>query len=122
MKTLTCLAFLLISVLLVSCSTTQSSMYKPSDDGPGWKVNVTKKASLNEEFVCTINDSAVVTGSFPFIGDNFEKSGTYRGKKVIMNGFRNSTSTTGSDGTVTSKDTYQIRVFIDDKLIDKFDF
>ncbi len=109
-------------VWLSGCSSTQSSVYKPDDGGTGWKVNVTKKAAISDEFICTINDSVIVSASFPLIGDNFEKTGKYRGKKVMMNGFRKSSSTTSSDGKVTTSDSYQIRVFIDDKQVDKFDF
>lgn len=112
--------FILLGYLW-SCSSTQSSMYKP-DNGPGWKVNVIKKASLADEFVCMINDSVVITASFPFIGDNFEKTGQYRGKKVMMNGYKTSRTSTDASGNVRTQDTYQIRVFIDDKQVDKFDF
>lgn len=107
---------------LWGCSSTQSSMYKPSDGGPGWKINVVKKASLADEFVCMINDSVVITASFPFIGDNFEKSGKYQGKKVMMNGFKTSRTSTDVNGKVQTQDIYQIRVFIDDVQVDKFDF
>ncbi|MDZ4710789.1 MAG: hypothetical protein SGI89_00525 [bacterium] len=109
-------------VVIAGCSSTQSSMYKPGDGNAGWNVKVTKTAALGDEFVCKINDSTVVTGAFPFIGDNFEKSGMYRGKKVMMNGYRSSTSITESNGNVKTTDKFQIRVFIDDTLIDKFDF
>lgn len=113
----------LLSLLIIAgCTTTQSTVYKPDDNGKAWKVNVTKKDNFTEEFICTINDSVVLKASFPLIGDNIEKTGTYRGKKVMMNGFKNTTTTTDSNGKVTTTDKYQIRVFIDDKLIDKFDF
>jgi len=97
-------------------------MYKPSDGGKGWKVDVIKKASLGDEFVCMINDSVVITESFPLIGDNIQKTGQYRGKKVMMNGYRKTTTTTDSSGKISTSETFQIRVFIDDALIDKFDF
>ncbi len=90
--------------------------------GLNTRYQITKKASITDEFICTINDSVVVSSSFPFIGDNFEKTGTYRGKKVKMNGFKNSTITTDSEGKTQTTDKYQIRVFIDDSLVDKFDF
>lgn len=112
----------LLLLVMIGCSSSQSTMYKPSDGGTGWKVNVTKKAALGDEFVCTINDSVVISESFPFIGDNMQKSGTYRGKKVMMNGYRKTTTTTDSNGKISSSDSFQIRVFIDDALIDKFDF
>lgn len=116
------LIFIISLMILASCTSTQSTVYKPDDGGKGWKINVTKKDNFTEEFICTINDSVVIKESFPLIGDNIEKSGTYRGKKVLMNGFKNSTTTTDSNGKVTTTDKYQIRVFIDDKLVDKFDF
>ncbi|MDQ3020228.1 MAG: hypothetical protein M3R36_06630 [Bacteroidota bacterium] len=115
-------ATFLFLLFIIGCSSSQSSIYKPNDGGTGWKINVTKKASISDEFICTVNDSVVVKASFPFIGDNFEKTGTYRGKKVLMNGYRNSNSTTNSKGEVQTNTTYQIRVFIDDVQVDKFDF
>lgn len=115
-------SFFFLLFIAVGCSSTQSSMYKPSDGGSGWKVNVVKKAGITDEFVLVINDSTVISDTFPLIGDNFEKKGTYRGKSVMMNGYRKSTNTTDSDGKVQSSDSYQIRVFIDDKQVDKFDF
>ncbi|MBK8554035.1 MAG: hypothetical protein IPL53_24500 [Ignavibacteria bacterium] len=113
---------LLCLLLIIGCSSTQSSIYKPDDNSSGWKVKVIKKAAINDEFVCTINDSTVVSASFPFIGDNFEKAGMYRGKKVMMNGYRNSTTSKDSNGNTQTNNSYQIRVFIDDKQVDKFDF
>jgi len=112
----------LFAIIVIGCSSTQSTEYNPGDGQNGWKVNVTKKAGFTDEFICTINDSTVISASFSLLGDNFEKSGTYRGKKVTMNGYKSSASTTDSNGKITSTDKYQIRVFIDSKLIDKFDF
>lgn len=108
--------------MIAGCSSTQSTVYKPKDGEAAWKVNVTKKGGIPDEFICTINGTNVLSASFPFIGDNFEKSTTYEGKKVMMNGFRESKTKTNSDGTTVSDDKYQIRVFIDDNLVDKFDF
>ncbi len=108
-------------LFLIGCASTQSSIYK-TDNGQGWQVNVIKKAGITDEFVCTINDSVVVSDSFPLIGDNFEKSGQYRGRKVMMNGYKSSTSTTNPNGTIQTHDKYQIRVFIDNVQVDKFDF
>ncbi|MEO6694799.1 MAG: hypothetical protein ABIY50_11940 [Ignavibacteria bacterium] len=113
---------LLFAIAIAGCSSSQSTMYKPGDGGTGWKINVTKKASLGDEFVCTINDSVVISESFPLFGDNMEKSGRYRGKKVMMNGFRKTNTSTDSNGKITTSDTFQIRVFIEDAFVDKFDF
>lgn len=112
----------LFLMIITGCSSTQSTVYKPEDGKEGWKVNVTKKDSFTGEFICTINDSVVIKESFPLIGDNIEKSGTYRGKKVMMNGFKNTTTSTDVNGKVITTDKYQIRVFINDVLVDKFDF
>lgn len=114
--------FFLFLLFAIGCSSTQSSMYKPTDSNTGWKINVTKKPSITDEFILTINDSVVIKDTFPLIGDNFEKTGTYRGKKVMMNGFRKSSTTTESNGNTKTEDSYQIRVFIDDVQVDKFDF
>ncbi len=115
-------AFIVLMLTVIGCTSSQMSMYKPSENSPGWRIDVEKKAGITDEFICKINDSAVVSSSFPLIGDNFEKQGTYRGKKVVMSGYRTSTTTTDSNGNMKSDDKYQIRVFIDDKLVDKFDF
>lgn len=112
-------AFLL---LIIGCSSSQMSMYKPSDNSPGWRIDVEKKAGITDEFICKINDTAVVSSSFPLIGDSFEKQGMFRGKKVLMSGYRTSSTITEGNGTIKTEDKYQIRVFIDDKLVDKFDF
>jgi len=116
--------YILFLLLLFAggCSSSQSTMYKPSDGEAGWNVDVTKKDGLTDEFICKINGTTVITASFPFIGDNFDKSGTYKGKNVKMNGYKSSTNSTGADGKVQSTDKFQIRVFIDDQLVDKFDF
>ncbi len=97
-------------------------MYKPSDGGDGWQVNVIKKAAITDEFVCTINGTTVIKESFPLIGDNFSKKGEYRGKKIMMNGYRTSTTSKDTSGNTQTKESYQIRVFIDDVQVDKFDF
>lgn len=112
-------AFLL---LIIGCSSSQMSMYKPTDNSPGWRIDVEKKAAISDEFICKVNDSVVVSSSFPMIGDSFEKQGTYRGKKVLMSGHRTSSTITEGNGNIRTEDKYQIRVFIDDKLVDKFDF
>lgn len=111
---------MILFLSISGCSSTQSTVYKEGDET--WKVNVVKKAALNEEFICTINGTEVLKDSFPLIGDNFQKSGSYKGKKIMMNGYRTSSTSKDVNGNVQSTDTYQIRVFIDDKLIDKFDF
>lgn len=118
--------FIYLTVLflltIIGCSSTQSSVYKPPDGGTAWKVNVIKKAGITDEFVCSINGTDVLSASFPMIGDNFEKTGEYKGKKVMMNGYRKSTTSKDASGNTVSNDSYQIRVFIDDTEVDKFDF
>ncbi len=109
-------------LFIIGCSSTQSSIYKPSDGGEGWQVNVIKKAGITDEFICTINGTIVISESFPLIGDNFSKKGDYRGKKVLMNGYRTSSTSKDSSGNTQTKESYQIRVFIDDVQVDKFDF
>ena len=117
------LCFVFASLLLIiGCSSSQMSMYKPSDNSPGWRIDVEKKAGITDEFICKINDTAVVSSSFPLIGDSFEKQGMFRGKKVLMSGYRTSSTITEGNGNIKTEDKYQIRVFIDDKLVDKFDF
>ncbi len=110
------------ATLLTACSSTQftlykhsdykSSDYKPSESEPSWRITVVKKA-MADEFVCSINDSVVVEGTFRGFSKNFEEDGSYREKKVKLGGYRASFS-----GSYE----YQIRVFIDDREIGKFDF
>ena len=115
-------SFLLRSVitatatLLIACSATQFTFYGPSEGEPGWRVTVVKEP-LSENFVCSINGSEVVKESFSLFANSFEKDGSYQGKKVKMSGFR--TFHTGIGFSIT---TYQIRVFIDEREIGKFDF
>ena len=108
------------ATLLTACSSTQFTLYKPSESEPGWRVTVVKEPI--GKFVCSINDSVVVEESFRGFSNNFEKDGSYRGKKVKMGGYRTAHTSTGSGGQITSSHTYQIRVFIDDREIGKFDF
>ena len=109
------------AALLMACASTQFTLYKPSESEPGWRVTVVKEPITNK-FVCSINDSVVVEESFSLFSNNFEKDGSYRGKKVKMGGYRTAHTSTGSDGQITVSHTYQIRVFIDDREIVKFDF
>lgn len=113
---------LLALLIIIGCSSSQSSVYKPPDGGTAWKVNVIKKDGITSEFICSVNGTDVVSASFPLIGDNFEKTGEYKGKKVMMNGYRKSTTSKDASGNTVSNDSYQIRVFIDDTEVDKFDF
>jgi hypothetical protein len=113
--------FLIVIVLLAGCTSTQFTMYKPSDSAPGWRITVDKKP-IGEVFLCSINDSLVIEESFGLFSNNFEKDGTYSGKPVKMSGFRTTHSTTDSKGAVTTTSTYQIRVFIDEREVGKFDF
>ncbi|MBS1516516.1 MAG: hypothetical protein JSS91_00335 [Bacteroidetes bacterium] len=123
MKTVSANLILLITLIFMTgCSSSQSTMYKPGDGEEGWKIDVTKKDGLTEEFICKINGTNVMSASFPFLGDNFEKTAKYKGKKVVMNGYKSTGTTVGADGKVQNKNTFQIRVFIDDQLVDKFDF
>ncbi len=120
-------SFLLRSVIaatatmLIACASTQFTLYKPSESEPAWRVTVVKEG-INNNFVCSINESMVVEGSFGLFVDNFEEDGSYQGKKVKMSGYRTSHMSTGSEGKITTSHTYQIRVFIDESEIGKFDF
>ena len=103
------------ATLLIACSATQFTFYGPSESEPAWRITVVKDSANN--FVCSINDSEVVEESFSLFANSFEKDGSYQGKKVKMSGFR--TFHTGIGFSIT---TYQIRVFIDEREIGKFDF
>ena len=115
-------SFLLRSVitatatLLIACSATQFTFYGPSESEPSWRVTVVKEA-LSENFVCSINGSEVVEESFRLFANSFEKDGSYQGKKVKMSGFRTYHTSIGFSTT-----TYQIRVFVDEIEVGKFDF
>lgn len=108
-------------LMLVACSSSQFTLYKATEEGPAWRVSVIKKPILNT-FVCVINDTEVIDDSFGLFNNNFEKDGTFQGKRIKMAGYRTQFTTTGYDGKVTTDYKYQVRVFIDDKEITKFDF
>lgn len=119
--------FSILIILLNGCtSSTQMSSYKPTEGGESWRVNVVQKSSFTKfmtEYICLINDSAVVTESFPVTGGrSFVKRGNYRGKTVVMNGYKRSITTTSYDGKESYDNIYEIRVLIDDELVDKFEF
>lgn len=109
------------ATLLTACSSTQFTLYKPSESEPAWRITVVKEP-ITDHFVCSINDSVVVEESFSLFGNNFEKDGSYRGKKVKLGGYRTAHTGIDSEGHITVSHTYQIRVFIDDREIGKFDF
>jgi hypothetical protein len=113
--------YILICCLLVGCSASQFTYYKPSDIEPKWRINVEKRG-ISNEFVCTINDSIVVRDNFGFLNNNFEKDGMYQGKRIKMSGYSKSFSTTGPNGQGATNTTYQIRVFVDEKEVASFSF
>ncbi|MGD0591719.1 MAG: hypothetical protein ABSA44_13125 [Bacteroidota bacterium] len=113
--------FILFALLLAACSSSQFTLYKPTENDPGWRVAVSKKPITNN-FVCTINDSIVVEESFGLFSNNFEKDGQYHGKKIKMSGYRTAYTKTGYDGKPAIDYTYQVRIFIDEKEITKFDY
>ena len=113
--------FIILAFLIAACSSSQFTLYKPTENDPGWRITVSKKPITNV-FVCLINDSSVVEESFGLFSNNFEKDGTFRGKKIKLAGYRTAYTKTGYDGKPTIDYTYQIRVFIDDKEITKFDY
>ena len=112
---------IVFAFIIVACSSSQFTLYKATEDGPAWRVSVIKKPVMNT-FVCTINDSVVVEDNFGLFSDNFEKDGLYQGKKIKMSGYRTQAARTGYDGKTTYDDRYQVRVFIDEKEVTKFDF
>jgi len=111
---------LLTILVFAACSSSQFTLYKPSEDEPAWRISVEKDAW--EKFVCSIDDSAVVEESFSFLRSNFEKDGSYGGKNIKMSGFRITNSNTDSDGNVSFTNTYQIRIFIDEEEVGYFAF
>ena len=118
MKKLIIIAFVII---LYACSSSQFTMYKADNDSSAWKVKVTKKPVV-DAFTCTINDSVVVEDSFGLFESNFEKDGTYNGKKVKMSGHKTDNSIIINNGTIIIDCKYQVRVFIDEQEVTKFDF
>lgn len=106
-------------------SSTQMSSYRNAEGGESWSVKVIEKTSIKKwmpEYMCVINDSVVLSETFPATTRSFIKKGKYHGKTVIMNGYKISDKITSSDGTTTYKNFYEIRVLIDGDLVDKFNF
>ena len=106
---------LMLSVILVACSTSQFTMYKPPDEVQGWKIDVKKSG---DTFEVKIDGASVVKDSYALFGSQFEGSGEYKGHKVTMFGYRTMSAGVKGDLVVTD----QIRVFVDYSEIGKFDF
>lgn len=70
MKLLLKRALPFVVLFLASCSSSQFTLYKPTDSDPAWRVTFEKKA-ISNKFVCMINDTAVVEESFGFFSDSF---------------------------------------------------
>lgn len=111
----------LLALLLAACASSQVILYKPSESEAAWRITVTKKP-LSTIFECVINDSSVVSEPFALFSNNLEKDGIYGGKKIKMLGFRETHVSVGASAQVSSSSTYQIRIFIDEKEVGKFDF
>jgi len=105
---------LFLALLLCSCSVSQFTVYKPSDETQGWKIEVEKNI---DSFNLKIDGVSVAEGSYGFLGHQFEAAGTYKDKKVQMFGYR---SFGGNNGSHTSHD--QIRIIIEDTEVTVFDF
>lgn len=67
--------------IVLACSSSQFTLFKATEDGPAWRISVIKKPILNT-FVCVINDTEVMDDYFGLFSNNFEKDGTYQGKKI----------------------------------------
>ena len=108
-------SILIFVLMLMSCSTSQFTMYKPSNETQGWKIEVEK---LSNTFTLKIDGVQVIEQSYNFLGSQFEASGSYKGKKVQISGYR--TMSQGFNGVMITHD--QVRVIIDDTEVTKFDF
>ncbi|MFC1746802.1 hypothetical protein ACFLZR_00520 [Candidatus Neomarinimicrobiota bacterium] len=109
------------AIMFMACAATQFTLYKPSESEAAWRVTVTKQP-ITDLFVCSINDSVVVEGSFGIFSDNFEEDGSYRNRSVKLAGYRAAQIGTGSEGQTSISYTYQIRVFINESDIGVFEF
>ncbi len=109
------------ATVLIGCAASQFTLYRPSEDEPAWRITVVKQPII-DQFVCSIDDSEVVVGSFGIFNDNFEVDGIYQGKSVKLAGYRASRFTTGSEGQTNVSYSYQIRVFIDENEVGVFEF
>jgi hypothetical protein len=107
----------------IACTSSQFTLYKPSDNEPAWRVTVEQRPELmSPRFICIVNDSSVVEGLFEIFKDNFEKDGTYRARPVKIAGYRTSHTTFDAKGQASVTSSYQIRVFISEREVGKFDF
>jgi len=115
--------YILFVLVFAACSASQFTYYTSSNEEPPWRITVEKNPW--ESFACIINDSTVIEGSFPLVGfsyDSFEKDGEYGGRMIKMSGFRKTHETFDANGSKTTTNTYQIRIFIDNEEIAVFNF
>lgn len=115
------------ALIPAACSSSQFTLYKPSDDEPAWRVSVEQKVEFpSPRFFCVVNDSTVIEGLFELFTNSFEKDGIYRERPVKMSGFRTSHTTLRSTGSTMEVEsgsvTYQVRVFINEEEVGIFDF
>lgn len=116
MKKLFLLSFVSIFTFFISsCSTSQFTMYKPSNNAEGWKIEV--KNSMRS-FDLIIDGQLVLSESYSILGKELESTGEYQGKTIKMFGYRKYFD--GSDGELEHRD--QIRIIIDDVEVTTFDF
>lgn len=113
--------------VVAACTSSQFTLYKPSDNEPAWRVSVEQRPDLiSPKFVCIVNDSAVVESLFELFSSNFEKDGSYRAKPVKMSGFRTSQTIVHAEGSTVELNStsfsYKIRIFIDEIEVGVFDF
>lgn len=106
----------IIAMILVSCSVSQYTMYRPYDETRGW--NIECKKSVGNGFDLLIDGNKVLTGGFTFFKQNFESAVLYKGHKLQMFGFRRSIPGPSESWT----DEVHIRLIIDESEVTNFVF
>ncbi|MFH1050184.1 MAG: hypothetical protein V1779_04545 [bacterium] len=107
---------MLLSVLVISCTVSQFTMYKPSNNAKGWKIECQKDAHGNYNLL--IDDITVLSGDFPLFKNNFELGTLYDGHKIQLFGFRRGVPGSGDDWIYE----VQIRFIVDESEVTKFVF
>jgi hypothetical protein len=106
------LSFVLASMFLMGCASTQLVSYRPSGSSDaGWQITVNKSASGNT-FQLIINDTLVIEKSVSPTTNSLATRTEYRGQEIILV----ATYTSGFLGIGTG---HEVHVFINNELAAK---
>jgi len=104
-----------IAIVLLACSSTQYTVFKPTNETTGWKIECEQSMG---HYTLRVDGMNVLSGEFDLFENNFESEKMHKGHKIQMLGHQRTVSTSET----TTMTFVQIRVIIDDSEATKFDF